>query len=112
MEKILWCVRTAAMTALVRLMGTKLRKDLSTPYYRDISSWSDTTDEDVDAYADCIVEICQYYGIRCVDLRLAEIDDREDMCSWDYLHVNETGSYKIWHMLLYDQPVLLQRESI
>lgn len=102
---------SAYQTALVRLMEHYPDAEIIclTPYYRDISSWSDTTDEDVDAYADCIVEICQYYGIRCVDLRLAEIDDREDMCSWDYLHVNETGSYKIWHMLQYDQPVLTSK---
>lgn len=99
---------SAYQTALVRLREHYPQAEIIclTPYYRDISSWSSTTDKDVDLYADSILEICQYYGIRTVDLRQAAIDVRKDMCEPDYLHVNETGHYKIWHMLQYGAPAL------
>ena len=99
---------SAYQTALARLKEYYPQAEIIclTPYYRDISSWSSSTNEDVDLYADCIVEICQYYGIRCVDLRQSGLDEKEDMCGPDYLHINEKGAYKIWHMLQYDQPVL------
>lgn len=103
--------RSAYQTALVRLRESYPSAEIIclTPYYRDISSWSDSTNEDVDLYADSIIEICQYYGVRYMDLRQAELDDRDDMCGWDYLHVNEKGAYKIWHMLQYNQPALVSK---
>ena len=102
----------AYQTALVRLKEYYPEAEIicMTPYYCDISFWAGSTNEDVDRYADRIVEICDFYGVRCVDLRMAELDDREDMCGWDYLHVNEQGAYKIWHMLQYGQPALASGE--
>lgn len=104
--------KSAYQTALVRLKEHYPEAEIIclTPYYRDISSWSDSTNADVDLYADSIIEICRYYGIRYVDLRQAELDERADMCGWDYLHVNEKGAYKIWHMLQYNQPALVSKE--
>ena len=102
---------SAYQTALVRLQEHYPAAEIIclTPYYRDISSWSDSTNADVDLYADSIVAICQYYGVQYVDLRQADIDEREDMCGWDYLHVNEKGHNKIWHMLKYNQPALISK---
>ena len=103
--------KSAYQTALVRLKTHYPSAQIIclTPYYRDISSWSDTTNEDVDLYANSIIEICQYYGIQYVDLRYADIDEREDMCKSDYLHVNEKGHHKIWHMLQYNQPAFVSK---
>ncbi|WP_346692366.1 SGNH/GDSL hydrolase family protein [Coprobacter fastidiosus] len=99
---------SAYQTAVVRFQEYYPEAEIIclTPYYRDISSWNNTTNEDVDLYANSIIEICRYYGVRCIDLRQADIDERKDMCGWNYLHVNEKGAYRIWHMLQYNQPPL------
>lgn len=92
---------SAYQTAIVRLKQFYPNAEIVciTPYYRDISSWSDSTNQDVDIYAECILNICNYYNIRCVDLRQANIDQISDMCKPDNLHVNQEGAYKIWYML-------------
>lgn len=95
---------SAYQTAIMRLQLYYPNAEIIclTPYYRDTRRWSG----DVDAYADAILEVCEFYGVSCVDLRKADIDSISDMCTEDYLHVNENGHYKIWHMLEYGIPQL------
>lgn len=94
----------AYQTALVRIKNTYPDAEIicMIPYHRDIriASGSNELDNDkVDAYAEAIINVCDYYGVPYVDLRKADIDWYEDMCSPDYFHVNEKGAYKIWYML-------------
>lgn len=67
-----------------------------TPYYRK-ETWGPQWQ--VDAYADAIKTVCQYYGVECYDLRNANIDKTRDMCSADYLHVNISGNEKITYYM-------------
>lgn len=94
----------AYQTAIVRLKNTYPNAQIIclTPYYRDITIYTGAAQKDndnVDKYAEAIIDVCEYYGIRCVDLRKANIDFYEEMCAPDYFHVNEKGAYKIWYML-------------
>lgn len=94
----------AYQTAIVRLKNTYPDAKIIclTPYYRDVTIYTGAVETDnhaVDEYAEAIIDVCNYYDVSYVDLREAGIDPYEDMCAPDYLHVNEMGEYKIWHML-------------
>lgn len=67
-----------------------------TPYYQIYSPNSL-----VDQYVNVIQKVCSYYGVKCVDLRQAGLDISQDMCSPDYLHVNDKGHEKMWYMMEY-----------
>lgn len=72
-----------------------------TPYYQIYSA-----DSKVDQYANVVKKVCDYYGLQCVDLRKSGMNISEDMCTPDYLHVNEKGHDKMWHMMEYGKPKL------
>ncbi len=96
----------AYQTAVFRLKKTYPNAKIIciTPYYRSEQAICPVDDYVIDEYDNRILEICNYYGIMCLDLRNANLDFGEDMCAPDWFHVNTNGMNKIWHMLQYQSP--------